>query len=401
MSKIFISYRRDDSGDVTGRLYDWITNRLGAKSVFRDVDDIPFGVDFKRYLEEMVSKSNVMLVIIGPHWATITEASGTRRLDNPRDFVRIEVETALNRNIPVIPLLVSGAVMPDENSLPPSLAGLAYRNGMAIRRDPDFRNDMERLLRALEGLIGGATSASTGGEAPPPAAFALPMLEWCAVPVSNLLVATGIVRVEAFCITKYPVTNEQFRAFLDDADGYSREEWWGVSPHSRQWHHANPQPAISRFTGDQHPREMVNWYEAIAFCRWLSAKLAMTITLPTDHQWHLASQGAGKQEYPWGNGFEHTRCNTKESGINRTTPVAKYPHGASPFGVLDMLGNVWELTLTEHDTRANSLASALRRTIRGCSWHDFQTNIRSAARGAAIDERTGDLGFRIVATETI
>lgn len=398
MAKVFISYRRDDSADATGRIYDWLTARLGPQAIFRDVDDIPFGVDFKKYLEDTVSQCAMMLVVIGPQWLNIPDDTGKRRLDDPRDFVRIEVETALKRDIPVIPLLVSGANMPDADHLPSSLSNLAYRNGISIRRDPDFRPDMERLIGALEKQLGmeATPSNSHSDLASETAPLVLPMLEWCDVPAANLLVPSGIVRVEAFRISKYPVTNAQYQQFVDAA--YHDERWWNVSPYSRDWHRANPSPATSQFSGDNAPREMVNWYEAIAFCHWLSHKLNLTIILPTEQQWHLASQGPGKQEYPWGDGFDRNRCNTKESNINRTTPVDRYPAGVSPYGAFDMLGNVWEWTLTERDTGTNNLSTALRRTIRGGSWHDYQNNVRAATRGSPIDERTGDLGFRLATT---
>ncbi|HLY24970.1 MAG TPA: SUMF1/EgtB/PvdO family nonheme iron enzyme [Aggregatilineales bacterium] len=399
MPKIFISYRRDDSADVTGRIHDWLTARIGGESIFRDVDDIPFGVDFKKYLEDTVSQCSVMLVVIGPQWLTVTDESGTRRLDDPRDFVRVEVETALKRDISVIPLLVNGANMPTEKVLPPNLANLAYRNGMAIRRDPDFRPDMDRLIQALEGPTGAkAVVASKQPTITPDnsAPFVLPMLEWCEVPTANMVVTTGITRVQAFRISKYPVTNAQYQAFIDAPDGYYDANWWNISATCRDWHRANPSAAAPQFDVATCPREMVNWYEAMAFCQWLSNKAHLTITLPTNHQWRLASQGPGRQDYPWGDGFDRTRCNTRESNIRQTTPVDRYKQGVSPYGLYDMLGNVWEWTLSEHDTGANTATSALPRTIRGGSWHDFQVNVSTAKRGSPVEERTGDLGFRIV-----
>src|SRR5258706_14555076 len=114
MAKIFISYRRDDSADVTGRIHDWLTAQLGSGMIFRDVDAIPFGEDFKKYLEDTVSQCSVMLVVIGPQWLNITDGAGMLRLDDPHDFVWIVVETALKREFPVIPLLVTGATLPVE-----------------------------------------------------------------------------------------------------------------------------------------------------------------------------------------------------------------------------------------------------------------------------------------------
>jgi len=151
--RIFISYRRADSIDITGRIYDRLVEKFGRDSIFKDVDSIPLGLDFKAYLDEQVGEYHVLLAIIGGHWLDAGDASGNRRLDDPADYVRIEIESALEKDIPVIPLLVSGAQMPSEESLPSSLRKLAYRNGIPIRPDPDFHRDMDRLISALEKYV--------------------------------------------------------------------------------------------------------------------------------------------------------------------------------------------------------------------------------------------------------
>ena len=143
---IFISYRREDSADVTGRIYDRLVAAFGRETIFKDVDSIPMGVNFKEYLDKQVQHTRVMLAVIGPKWLTVTDSQGARRLDNPADFVRIEVEMGLQRKIPVIPLLVSGASMPRENQLPATLQNLSLQNGTQIRPDPDFHRDMDRLI---------------------------------------------------------------------------------------------------------------------------------------------------------------------------------------------------------------------------------------------------------------
>ncbi|MCI0610440.1 MAG: toll/interleukin-1 receptor domain-containing protein [Anaerolineae bacterium] len=148
-SRIFISYRRADSADITGRIYDRLIGHFGESAIFKDVDSIPAGIDFKKYLDKAVSRCQVFLVVIGNQWLEITDSRGRKRLQDPSDFVRIEVESALERNIPVIPLLVGGASMPSERKLPPSLQKLVYRNGIPIRSDPDFHRDMDRLIEAI------------------------------------------------------------------------------------------------------------------------------------------------------------------------------------------------------------------------------------------------------------
>ncbi len=145
---VFISYRREDSADITGRIYDRLVPNFGRERVFKDVDSIPLGVDFREHLGAVVSRCDVVLAIIGPKWLQVTGAKG-RRLDDTGDFVRIELEAALSRGIPVIPVLVGGAGVPAESELPAPLAAIAYRNGLPVRPDPDFHRDMDRLIAGL------------------------------------------------------------------------------------------------------------------------------------------------------------------------------------------------------------------------------------------------------------
>ncbi|MFK7892974.1 MAG: toll/interleukin-1 receptor domain-containing protein [Granulosicoccus sp.] len=129
MSKIFISYRRTDSADVTGRIGDRLRLHFGSDNVFTDVDDIPLGVDFRAVLDAAVSQCDVVLVVIGRDWVSSTNKAGELRLSDPADFVRIEIESALRRDIPVIPLLVRGAGMPQPSPLPEPIKQLPFPNG--------------------------------------------------------------------------------------------------------------------------------------------------------------------------------------------------------------------------------------------------------------------------------
>jgi formylglycine-generating enzyme required for sulfatase activity len=149
MSKILISYRREDSADATGRIYDRLVQQFGRAAVFKDVDSIPLGINFRKHLDEQVAKCDVFLAIIGPDWMGCKAGEGKSRLDDPRDFVRIEIESALKRQIPVIPVLVRGATVPDPERLPSSLQELSDRNGIVVRHDPDFHRDMDRLIEHL------------------------------------------------------------------------------------------------------------------------------------------------------------------------------------------------------------------------------------------------------------
>jgi TIR domain len=136
MSKIFLSYRRQDSAGVAGRISDRLRAHFGEDSLFMDIDSIPFGEDFREHIDSAVAQCKLVLALIGSKWAG--DADGRRRIDDPRDIVRIEIESALKRGIPVIPILIDRAKMPSEAELPPSLAGLAFRHAADVDQGRDF-----------------------------------------------------------------------------------------------------------------------------------------------------------------------------------------------------------------------------------------------------------------------
>jgi formylglycine-generating enzyme required for sulfatase activity len=186
------------------------------------------------------------------------------------------------------------------------------------------------------------------------ARFSMPLLEWCDIPQgivsvdepeSNGSAQRQTFYVDAFRISRFPITNAQFQIFLDDPTGYANVGWWQYSEHAHNWRLNNPQPKPSRFKGDERPREMVNWYDALAFCYWLGEQLGLTIMLPTGHQWQRAARGDDHRLYPWGDVFDPARCNTRESDLKMTTLVNRYENGSSPYNVCDMAGNIWEWCL--------------------------------------------------------
>jgi len=152
-----------------GRLDDKLAARFGRANVFKDVDSIPLGADFRQILRAAVGQCAAMLVVIGRRWLDVAEPHGRCRLDNPNDFVRIEIEDALARGIPVIPVLVQGAPMPRADQLGPSLAPLAYRHGIEVRGDPHFHRDADQLLDHLAPLL-----LQQHVPVPPPSAPAAP-----------------------------------------------------------------------------------------------------------------------------------------------------------------------------------------------------------------------------------
>ncbi len=148
-AKVFISYRRDDSAGHAGRVHDRLEREFGHDLLFMDVDSIPLGVNFFKVLSERVGQCDVLLAVIGPNWLTVRDDEGVRRLDNPKDFVRIEIATALQRDIPVIPILLDGARIPKADQLPEDLKELTMRNGLDVRH-ASFHSDMDKLIKGLK-----------------------------------------------------------------------------------------------------------------------------------------------------------------------------------------------------------------------------------------------------------
>jgi TonB family protein len=157
---IFVSYRRSDSQGEAGRLFDDLVNHFGEHSVFMDVSAIEAGRDFRKAIEEGVTKCGVLLVVVGREWLEAKDERGARRLDDPSDFVRIETVSALKRDIPVIPVLVRGAKMPPAEQLPEELKELAYRNSIELTH-VRWRSDIQLLIEALRRLLGNTSEAAT------------------------------------------------------------------------------------------------------------------------------------------------------------------------------------------------------------------------------------------------
>ena len=178
------------------------------------------------------------------------------------------------------------------------------------------------------------------------ASICLEMTEWCQIPAGEVRIKrSGKVKtyqVNEFEIGKYPVTNAQYVEFLEAPDGYSDPNWWNYSAYALNWRQKHSEGAYPMPVGQDHPCVNVCWYEAVAYCRWLSHKTGKTISLPTEQQWLRTAQGDDGRLFPWGNKFDPDRCNTKETGMRQTTPVTHFDKGVSPYGVYDMAGNVWE-----------------------------------------------------------
>jgi TIR domain len=158
---VFISYRREETSGMAGRLYDWLANRFGENHVLIDVNTGEMGADFATVINRVIGACEVLLAVIGPQWLSAVNELGHRRLDEPDDVVRLEIEAALKGNLQVLPILVGGATMPRSRDLPTSVAELARRNALMVRHET-FREDAKRLVSALESVLGAVTPAGFG-----------------------------------------------------------------------------------------------------------------------------------------------------------------------------------------------------------------------------------------------
>jgi hypothetical protein len=193
MISVFISYRREDSRHQADRLYDHLAKQFGKGRVFKDVDSIPLGLDFREILTERVAGCDVFLAVIGDEWLSIAGQSGTRRLDDPGDYVRIEVEGALSRKIPVIPVLVGNASVPNAEELPESLRELSFRQQLLVRPDPDFHNDMNRLICGIRNVVSATRLGSASSDVAP--TRRRPWNKWLIAVTGSLfgLIALGVI----------------------------------------------------------------------------------------------------------------------------------------------------------------------------------------------------------------
>jgi formylglycine-generating enzyme required for sulfatase activity len=425
-TSIFISYRRVDSSDVTGRIYDRLVATFDRNLVFKDVDSIPFGVDFREHLDQAVSQCQVCLVVVGRTWLEAKDEAGRRRLDSAQDFVRIEIESALKRKIPVIPVLVGGASMPGPEQLPPSLEPLAYRNGAQVRSDPDFHRDMDRLIAGIQQHFG---AAQTPQPSPPQQkqTFTFEVvtvndkgqeidrkpgqaeyrtedlgngitLDRVAIPGGTFEMGSKEaedeqpihrVTVAPFWMGKFAVTQEHYEAVM------------GTNP--------------SKFKGAKRPVENVSWHDAVAFCQRLSEKLGNQYRLPSEAEWEYACRAATKTPFYFGatltsdlanyGGTETYANEPKGKYRQQTTDVGAFSPNA--FGLYDMHGNVWEWCADHwHESYqgAPSDGSAWidkntndNRLLRGGSWYYYPGYCRSAYRiNDTLDDRDYNIGFRVV-----
>jgi hypothetical protein len=223
----------------------------------------------------------------------------------------------------------------------------------------------------------------------------IPDIDWVDIPAGKVSFRQSRILVKRFRISRYLITNIQFESFINAEDGYNKPDWWkGI-----EW---RSDLGRSTWLENNCPRTDVAWYEAVGFCRWLSARLSKKIRLPSEWEWQQAARGGhANNVYPWGWEWDAARCNNEQSGLARTTAVGVYPSGATRQKVMDMAGNVWEWCLNKYvkpdAPRAMKIDKLGDRVIRGGSWLDKPEHLRLFYRNAyKAYVRSVNIGFRLV-----
>ncbi|HEX2908747.1 MAG TPA: SUMF1/EgtB/PvdO family nonheme iron enzyme [Phototrophicaceae bacterium] len=424
---IFISYRRSTSKHLAQLIFRELRQR--GHDAFLDVTSIDSGAFDRIILNQIAAR---------PHFLLILSPGSLERCVNEGDWLRREVEEAFRLKRNIIPIFDEGFNIEQERQyLPePIRTELARLNAPPYSHyyfDAFMDTVCNRFLKqpVYDVLITPtptadhpevqrriAQAAGTPALAPSHALDLLPPpFAWCEIPAGKVTLILSdadkkeshlkhdtVFDVPTFAIAKYPVTNAQFAKFIE-ANGYQEQKWWTDAGWQAKTEEKWTEPRYwtdAQWNGADYPVVGVSWYEAVAFCRWLSAASGEKIMLSTEQQWQRATQGNDGRAYPWGQEWDGSRCNHsvgKDWEQNSTSPVTRYEGlGDSPFGVLDLAGNVWEWCLTAYKTGNATLDGTDGRVLRGGSWlNDDSDDFRASFRlRKSPDEWFDSLGFRCV-----
>jgi formylglycine-generating enzyme required for sulfatase activity len=393
--RLFLSYRREDlhghAPAVVGRIHDRLVQHYGTGNVFMDIDAIPPGADFVDYLGSWVGKADVLLAVIGPQWAEILES----RSDRDDDFVRIEIEAALERRIPVVPLFLAGGAMPGPEVLGGNLAPLRRRNGFPVDSGRDFNPHLTRLIAELDKHYSVVPEEVPLPSQPPPLPEVTDALGMKFIPIEPGKFRMGspqgedgryddetlheVTLTRGFEIADAPVTQAQWERIMGN----------------------NPSYFIA--SGSEAPVEQVSWEDAVAWCgKMTDAHPGWHYFLPTEAQWEWACR-AGTVG-PWnvaGATLDQLGWYERNSG-GKTHPVRQKRPNA--WGLYDCHGNVWEWCADWFGPYAKGAltdptgpSDGENRVLRGGAWFNEARICRSAYR---LRRRPGHrsivIGFRPV-----
>jgi formylglycine-generating enzyme required for sulfatase activity len=363
--RLFVSYSRTNK-EVIDRLVRFL--KAADYDVWLDREKIKPTEAWRERIREAIHHSDGVILCGSPGWCS-------------SEFCPWEYELALKYGKPLVPVLIA----PDTR-LPDVFVSRQFID-FSQKIDLNNAGRLIAALRAFEYQIASNPVPSIIGT----------LFEWINIPAGEVTLTDsshyqpdgyphfgtqgGRQKVAPFAIARYPITNAQFDGFVYADDGYCDPQWWNFSGQAMIWRTTlgkGDKPLAPQFAGDDLPRTNVAWYDAIAYCRWLSFRSGETITLPTEAEWQWAAQGSDGRQYTWGMMFDETCCNYVEVSDTRRfalTPVTHYPQGASPFGVMDMCGNAWEWTLSGFRTPGGSLYSEVT--------DDIAQNVWRVARGGS------------------
>ena len=418
MPKIFISYRRDDSVYVAQNINDKLTEH---HDVVFDVDVIPKGVDFVEFLNQQVRECDVLLAVIGDRWLDVRGKDGSRRLDDPNDFVRIEIQAALTRNIPVIPVLVEKASMPAAGQLPNALIPLSRCNAAEVRAGRDFQTHLKRLVRDVETSLQFASrppeEATPASPKPTSVDTSPPKHSGNDIITNSIGMQFKLIEPGTFLMGEEPhhqvTLTEPFRL--------------GIYPVTRAEYERVMKENPSGFKDDERrPVEVVSWFNAIEFCNRLSEQEGLSpyyevkgeevdilngtgYRLPTEAEWEYACRAGSTGAYCYGDDPKKLGEYAwfGENSGNETHVVGQKQPNA--LGLYDMHGNVWEWCWDLYgeypqSPQKNPVGSSQGsgRVIRGGGWRSVAGRCRSAFRSwRGPGNRSGnDLGFRVAAVRS-
>jgi formylglycine-generating enzyme required for sulfatase activity len=391
---VFISYRHGDAAGTASHIGDVLAKEYGDARVFHDVTNIGPGKLYREVIEEGLDKCNIFLAVIGERWASPTNLE---RLKKEEDLVRIEVATALRRDVVTIPVLVDGAPVPEAETLPSDLVGLTDRHAITLRNDK-WKLDFGALVKSLSSLPLSAPRTALSVVNPRDG------LSYVLIPSGSFMMGAvpadkdaerdekpqhEVTISEQFYLGQMPVTVDAYRRFTDDQ---------GLE-----------MPQAPKFNGSwsrgDHPIVRVTWQEADDYCEWAGGRL------PTEAEWEYAARG-GRADSKFPTGKSLNRKQAKYHVRTRKTHLYTEPAGDYPvngFGLLHMVGNVWEWVADWYDSDEYGKRKSKRSRMdpsgptkgngsvvaRGGSWSEGRDDLRVTNRlGLAPDASRRTIGFR-------
>jgi formylglycine-generating enzyme required for sulfatase activity len=383
---VFICYARKDE-DFVLKLAANLKQR-GAP-IWLDQWDIPYGADWDLTIDDALHNCACFLIVLSP------AARASRE-------VRGELRTALDEDKPIVPVLYQTCRIPRQLRL---IQHIDFTSS-----GPDDETLLGQVLRAVGVSLPETSEVSETSEVLPKPPARQPFEpEMILIPAGEFLMGSDpsvdktadddeqpqhTLYLPDYRLAKTPVTNAQYAAFVQATGRADPKHWKDGRP-----------------PGDKgnHPVVYVYWHDAIAYCNWLAEITGKPYCLPSEAEWEKGARGSDGRTYPWGNRWDAKRCNNAEGGKGGTMPVGDYPKGASPYGLLDMAGNVWEWTRSVYksypyipEDGREDLESGGSRVLRGGSWYLDQNFARCALRFRLNpDFRIGNFGFRVAASPAL